>query len=131
MTEKTYKKFWWGFARDLIISTLAISAFFISVAIFTYLYFSKDLATKNNLVNRNDTGLILLDRNGKPFFNFYSAKIRKEVPLSEISLHMQHAVIASEDREFYTHDGISIRGIARSIYQNLVSKDLVSGGSTI
>lgn len=40
------------------------------------------------------------------------------------------ALIATEDREFYHHHGISVRGIARAVYSNLTG-GMRQGGSTI
>ncbi len=44
---------------------------------------------------------------------------RVEVPLSEISIATQQAVLAAEDREFYTHSGFSLTGIARAVINNI------------
>jgi len=49
---------------------------------------------------------------------------RIDVPLADVPLPVQHAVLAAEDREYYNHGGFSPSGIARSIKNNL------SGGST-
>ncbi|MBL0003855.1 MAG: transglycosylase domain-containing protein [Actinomycetales bacterium] len=38
---------------------------------------------------------------------------REPLPLASIPKHLQHAVIAAEDRDFYTNAGISPTGIAR------------------
>ena len=44
---------------------------------------------------------------------------------------MKHAVIAIEDRRFYTNDGVDLRGIGRALYQDVVQQKVVQGGSTI
>ena len=49
---------------------------------------------------------------------------RVDVPLSDVPLTVQQAVLAAEDREFYSHGGFSPTGIARAVWNN------VSGGST-
>jgi 1A family penicillin-binding protein len=58
---------------------------------------------------------------------------RTIVPLNQISPIAQHAIIAIEDPEFYTHHGIRIKSIFRAILTNLTHGDLLSGqgGSTI
>jgi penicillin-binding protein 1A len=53
------------------------------------------------------------------------------VPLSQIPLHLQQAVIAVEDAGFYQHRGISLRGMARAMWRNLLARELIEGGSTI
>jgi penicillin-binding protein 1A len=50
---------------------------------------------------------------------------------NEIAPVMKHAVIAIEDRRFYTNDGVDLRGIARALYQDVVQQKVVQGGSTI
>ncbi len=41
------------------------------------------------------------------------------------------AVIATEDRRFWTHHGIDFRGVARAMWSNIVAGRIVEGGSTI
>ena len=56
---------------------------------------------------------------------------RTRVPLEQISLTLQQATIATEDRNFYSHPGFDPIGIARAFYYNLSEKRVVSGASTI
>ena len=56
---------------------------------------------------------------------------RVSVPIDEVPLLTQRAVLAAEDRQFYEHDGFSIRGIARALYTNLTGASGAGGGSTI
>ena len=56
---------------------------------------------------------------------------RTEVPLSRIPLNTQRAVLAAEDKSFYSNSGFSIQGIARAIWDNLRSGFSSGGGSTI
>ena len=41
------------------------------------------------------------------------------------------ALIATEDRNFYQHHGISMRGVARALFTNLTGGQVQLGGSTI
>ena len=50
---------------------------------------------------------------------------------SEIAPVMKHAIIAIEDRRFYTNEGVDLRGIGRALYQDVVQQRVVQGGSTI
>ena len=58
-------------------------------------------------------------------------KNRQIVPLSAISKDAQHAVLAAEDRDFYTEPGISLRGIGRALFKNVQAGGVQQGGSTI
>jgi membrane peptidoglycan carboxypeptidase len=55
---------------------------------------------------------------------------RVDVNLSQVPVHVRQAVIAAEDRNFYTNPGFSFTGFARAVGNNLFGGDL-QGGSTI
>lgn len=134
-----YKLFWMkkilrylsNIYREIFLSFLAVLALIIFVPIFTYVYFAKDLTTKDSVMNKNDTGVILLDRNNKAFFTFYQAKYKSFIPLAKIPIQMQQAVIASEDKDFYSHSGFSLPSIFRALVTDLVKRDALYGGSTL
>ena len=44
---------------------------------------------------------------------------------------MRHAIVAIEDRRFWEHDGIDLRGIGRALIADIKHKKVVEGGSTI
>lgn len=120
-----------AFRHDLLVAFFAITAFLCFISVFTYIYFAQDLSPKEVLVGYNDTGVILLDDKNEPFFTFYEAKIKKEIPLSAIPKVTQQAVISVEDKSFYFHPGFSIPAIIRASWDNIVGKDISYGGSTI
>ncbi len=51
--------------------------------------------------------------------------------LEDMPQHLINALVAVEDRQFFEHWGISIRGLTRAIYQNLKAGKRVQGGSTL
>lgn len=110
---------------------LALFILLLFIPVFTYAYFASDLKNKETLMNKNDRGVTLLDRNDKPFFTFYGAKKESFVTLDKIPKQMQKAVIAVEDKDFYSHPGFSVKAVARSFFENLKSNQLAYGGSTI
>jgi len=56
---------------------------------------------------------------------------RVDIPLSEIPVYLQEAVVATEDSRFWEHHGIDPVGIARALWRDLVARRVVEGGSTI
>ena len=57
---------------------------------------------------------------------------RIPVDLGQVPEHVQRAVLAAEDRGFYTEPGISPRGIARALLTNVRGGGgIQQGGSTI
>ncbi|MDH5741151.1 MAG: monofunctional biosynthetic peptidoglycan transglycosylase, partial [Nitrospira sp.] len=53
------------------------------------------------------------------------------VPLSRISPHLRHAVVAAEDASFFTHEGFDWEGIRDAALYNLEAGEMKRGGSTI
>ena len=56
---------------------------------------------------------------------------RKIVASDQIAPVMKQAIVAIEDKRFFEHRGIDVRGIARAVWQDLRNKKVVQGGSTI
>ncbi len=55
---------------------------------------------------------------------------RVDVDINQVPIHVRNAVMAAEDRDFYTNPGFSISGFARALQNNLFGND-IQGGSTI
>ncbi len=81
---------------------------------------------------QDSTSTVLLDRNG----NLLGAKIADDgqwrFPESQtVPDKFAVCLIEYEDKNFYSHPGISAKGIGRAVVQNFRKKKIVSGGSTI
>lgn len=72
----------------------------------------------------------IYDRNAQIIGEFFEEK-REIVPFDFIPDFLINGVIASEDRDFYNHKGISYSGILRAFMKNIISLHIVQGGSTI
>lgn len=117
--------------HEILIAVLATMAVLLYIAVFTYIFFAKDLESKDGIMNKQSTGLVLTDQKDRPFFKFYQANYKKFVPLSEISPHIKNAVIAAEDKDFYQHPGFDIKAIIAAFIANVKKQELAYGGSTI
>ncbi|MFQ6091585.1 MAG: transglycosylase domain-containing protein [bacterium] len=53
------------------------------------------------------------------------------VNLENVSPYFLNAIIATEDKNFYRHGGVDYKAVLRAMYENLKSKKIVSGASTI
>lgn len=125
------KSLWKGF-RYLLYYGFFTTAFTLSaVPIFTHYQFAPDLSSADNLKSKKDTGVILEDRTGKPFFSLYSSHIREDIPLKDIPKYTRQAVISVEDKDFYYHNGFSAKSIIRAAVDNFEDKGLNYGASTI
>ena len=53
------------------------------------------------------------------------------IPVSKLPTHLSQAVIATEDRRFYSHFGMDVIGFARALASNIRAGGIVQGGSTL
>lgn len=118
--------------KKALVVFLPIIAILLIIPLATYAYFASDISNQERLMNRNNTGVVILDKNDKPIFSSGRAEHRKIVPLSKISDSAEKALIASEDKNFYNHEGFSILNILSALYTNFTLKDATAfGGSTL
>ncbi|WHY03535.1 PBP1A family penicillin-binding protein [Neobacillus sp. DY30] len=73
---------------------------------------------------------IIYDQNGEIASKISNSSI-EGVSIKQISEDMVHAVVATEDQRFYKHKGINYFGIMKAFFKNMVSGDIVAGGSTV
>jgi len=59
------------------------------------------------------------------------AQFRDPVHIDEVPPRVVNAVIATEDRTFWTNDGIDLGGVFRAFLKNVTSGQIEQGGSTI
>ena len=70
--------------------------------------------------------------NGKTLIGTFSTGTNRQLLTSaQIPLVLKNAVIAAEDRHFYTEGGVSPTGILRAAYEDLRGGGTLQGGSTI
>jgi len=75
-------------------------------------------------------GTKIYDDNDEPMTELHVER-RILVPLAQIPQSLRDAILATEDRRFYSHWGIDPIGVARAVIQNYRRGRIVEGGSTI
>ena len=95
--------------------------------LFALAYFTVDIPDPNAYVNSQST--IIQYSNGEEIGRV-GTQNRQIVPLAKIPLNVRHAVLAAEDRSFYSNRAFSVTGILRAVVNNLRGGSL-QGGSTI
>ncbi len=73
----------------------------------------------------------IYDINGNEMGVFRQFDSSKPVRRGDIPEVLKQAVIASEDRRFYQHSGVDLRGTARALWADIRNQEVVQGGSTI
>ncbi|MEV5411751.1 transglycosylase domain-containing protein [Thermopolyspora sp. NPDC052614] len=74
--------------------------------------------------------VVLLDRGGRPFAQFYASN-RRSVPLDQVAPVMRRAIVAVEDERFYEHGGIDLKGVLRAMAVNALAGRVRQGGSSL
>src|SRR6266545_2192868 len=75
---------------------------------------------------------VILDSTGKRVLaRLVGSESRKVIASDEIAPVMKQAIVAIEDKRFFEHRGVDVRGIVRAVWQDVRNKKVVQGGSTI
>ena len=113
----------WGF-RLSILGVIFVTGLF--------LYLSKELPDPNRLLSRDvPESTKIYDRDNQLLYEIHGEFKRTLINLDEISPYLRDATVAVEDKDFYKHKGISIRGILRSVWIDVTHLQKQQGGSTI
>ncbi|MCL5875932.1 MAG: transglycosylase domain-containing protein, partial [Candidatus Dependentiae bacterium] len=108
--------------------------FFIGVAFFFGIFFfvMNQMIIDFSSLNVYNAGKpsILLDDEGNEWARF-QIDYREPVALENLPPHLIQAFIAAEDWQFFSHTGISIKGIIRSTLVNIYHGRKMQGASTI
>ena len=72
----------------------------------------------------------VLDRHGALITKFFAEEKRDLISIDSLPRHLINALITREDRTFFQHNGFSVRGTARAIW-NQITNSYFSGGSTL
>ena len=102
-------------------------SFVAGVFVFGFAYFTVSIPDPNAYVNSQST--IIQYADGSEIGRIGSEN-RTVVTLAEIPIQVRNAVMAAEDRGFYSNRAFSPTGIARAVWNNLRGGSL-QGGSTI
>ncbi len=97
-------------------------------AVFVYLYRTIDIPTANEDFQA-ETSFIYYD-DGETELGKFATQDRESVPLDKMSEFVRDAVVAAENKSFYTDKGIDPKGILRAAFSN-ASGDTTQGASTI
>lgn len=74
---------------------------------------------------------VFLDKDGKQIGDHFSAERRYWVSLDDMSPFLIDAVIATEDKNFYSHNGFDYRRIAGAVLKDIKTMRKAEGASTI
>lgn len=73
----------------------------------------------------------VVDAAGQPLGTFREFELTVPTQPGDIPQVLRDAVVAAEDRQFWEHEGVDLRGLARAALENSRRRAVVQGGSTI
>ncbi len=118
-----------NWTRKVLVWGFRLAAVGFLVVALTVLYFAKDLPDPSRLAERDVVeSTKIFARNGELLYEVHGDAKRTAVSLDQVAPAAKQAVIAIEDKDFYRHGGISIRGMLRSVLRLALNLN-ASGGS--
>ena len=117
--------------RTWQIVLIALGVVMIGGLTFLWIQISKGLPTLDQLENPHpELATRLISADGEPLDQYY-IKNRTTIHLKNVPQHLLEALIATEDRDFYSHWGINLWGNVRAAWTDLVTLSPRQGASTI
>ncbi|PIS15381.1 penicillin-binding protein [Candidatus Shapirobacteria bacterium CG09_land_8_20_14_0_10_38_17] len=118
-----------SFKKIVLVFLIFLFVCFLGTVV-TFAWLARDLPQPGKVVRREGFATRIYDRNGQLLYDIYQQEKRTPVSLEQIPESLRQATIAVEDEEFYQHQGFSLRGIGRALY-NIVFRRRLQGGSTL
>jgi penicillin-binding protein 1A len=93
---------------------------------------ASEIPSLDPAAQRADVDTVVYASNGRTVLAVLRGEeSRVLVDTEEIAPIMRQAIVSVEDRRFFEHDGIDLRGVARALWADVRSQAIVEGGSTI
>ncbi len=113
-------RFWWLWAVPLAGAAILFGAL-------AYVYSQLPL----NLNIQQEQTSYLYDKNGRLMTTFEAGVDRTAIDFDQMPEVFLNAVIAAEDKDFYSHGGVDLFAIVRAAWANFTGGEIQQGASTI
>lgn len=120
--------------KNISLVAIALVLFGLILFLGLFAWVSRDLPDPNELSNRDIAqSTKIYDSSGEHLlYEIAGDEKRTLVPLDQIPDYLVQATITAEDRKFYEHNGIDLKGILRAVLVNVTTFDPTGqGASTI
>lgn len=117
----------WSSVKSFIILSIA---FLLAAGVSFNLYLSS-LSPINNLEDFKPNIVTKFYSSDGEIIKTFTAYTFSKVDIKDVPEDFIHALVATEDKNFYSHKGYDIYGLARSTVQNVLAGRVVQGASTI
>ena len=121
------------FFRNAFPFVLILMALGVLTVVSAFAWYSRDLPRPDKIIDRSIAqSTKIYDRTGEHLlFEVHGVERRTIIPLEQIPEYAKWATVLVEDKNFYTHSGFDLRGIARALYKDITSLSAAEGGSTL
>ena len=116
-----FRRYWWVFVATPLVLILAV----VGTLMYAYAHIEIPPAPKAPQTT------FIYDRFGAKIAELHGEFNRTPIQLRDMPEVLQNAVLDVEDKDYYHHGGISVTGIIRAAWQDLLHRSAVQGGSTI
>ncbi len=115
-----------------IITVIILGLVTIAAALFaTYAIITKDAVLDAGKLVGAGQNVSILDEDGNEIASTGLGAQKKSVAVRNLNKDTVNAFIASEDRDFYKHNGLNYKRMLKALYKNLTSRSFKEGASTI
>ena len=92
---------------------------------------TSELQKSTILARMNEETTIYFADGERPIGSFFEGLHRRYVPISDVPAYVINAIIASEDKNFYQHNGVDFFALAKAFIEGVEQGRFRRGGSTI
>ena len=117
--------------KIITISLLLVLGVLCGVVAGVFIALTRDLPQIQALENFKPSAVTRIYSSDKVLLSELYAEMRHPVPIQFMPPHLKAALVATEDRNFYGHSGVDLRGILRALVKDLSTGQFAEGASTI
>ncbi len=126
----SYDNSGWNLKKPLVLILLVSSVLLGSLLGVIYWSLSDLPAIKSLEEYAPAESSLIFSSDGKVLAELYLER-RTFIPHYNIPDHVKKAFVAIEDARFYSHPGVDLIGIVRALFQDIKTRSIAQGGSTI
>ena len=117
--------------KIITIASLLVLGVLCGVVAGVFIALTRDLPQIQSLENFKPSAVTRIYSSDKVLLSELYAEKRHPVPIQSMPPHLKAALVATEDRNFYRHSGVDLRGILRALVKDLSTGQFAEGASTI
>lgn len=118
------------FLKVILIIILSLLALFAVLAGSFFIITASAELDEEKLIKYSNS-VIICDDNGEEIISSSISGRKNAVQLDKLNDNTINAFITSEDRTFFTHNGLNFKRMIKALYKNITSRSFKEGASTI